>query len=620
MGFRILWLLVLHICWISPKGASSCDVNVAEQQLFAERNEFVLLNCTSACSPLHWKSPLLKDNRTEGDGWISVMVKAELKKEKAYCNYVYPNATLITKAVQVIGYAFPSGVAIDMPDLLKEGALYDVTCSVYGVAPIDSVTVSLTRDGQVRQEKRFDNDSRQGMVNETVTFQFMARRSDNLKDFSCEATLELGTFLTHTVSSNNVTARTFSLPNNMEIISKVWIETGATAEVKCVAPKTFPPENVTMEMRFNFDPLSLDTIVRPDGTVEGRSTLPLSNVPTGKNELVCEAEVFGFARNSSFEVNIYEHPAIAYEVSKDGIGLGENITAFCNVTNANKEVYIIRVLESGQVVCEDDRFGRLACDITAGRRLPEMIVTCRAYLIENENVTEEESRKVSVYYPPQFTDNLCPNNVIWVEGKTTHLPCEAEGNPLPSVTCNLPDNITRKHSGAYTCEATNGHGKVEKSINLIVQYKPSPPVVTVAPSAEIRNGYPFNLTCESDALPASEYRWSLPPDAVVISSSDNSSITITHSTSSHGGEYRCEVSNKHGSATASVNVQITDNTWLIALIVSVVAAAVLLSAGLVFYWLWRKGKIGFYRVESAPCKSDSANEMTELSNGHQLQS
>ncbi|KAM8972478.1 intercellular adhesion molecule 5 [Pelodytes ibericus] len=591
---------------------SQCQINVLNKRVFGQQNENVLLNCTSTCSPFYWKSRLRKASQKSGDGWSAVeLTVQDLKKETAECIYAVADGSTFKVDATVIGYVLPSGVDIDIPELLEEGTLYNVTCKVYDVSPIESLAVALLRNGEVVGTETFQDDKREGKVDQLVTYQLTAQRSDNLKDFSCKASLE---FLNDTVTSDVVTVRTFSLPSSPALSVKEWIETGNTAELKCVVFATFPVKNVTLEIQFNKQAVNMDIEKMDDGKVTGSATYPVTNAWIGEVEIVCTANVFGFSKSDTTKVNIYDHPKINFLLPEDSVDLNGNVTASCKSANDNPEQYTISITHDGHDRCQDNGTDTVTCEIHVQQRVKETRIECRANVLGNPNINQIESKVLTVYYPPQFEEKLCPNTVTWVENKTTSFPCNVDGNPVPKVECQIPDPITRASSDNYTCQASNRLGTVEKTVTLIVEYQPSSPTVSVIPRAANAAGGSVNFTCESDCLPSCEYTWVIPSNEGVTI--HNNVVSIPKATSSHTGTYSCQARNRHGMGKGSTDITVKDNTlcWVIIVVVSLIV--LLCIGGLVLYCLYRKGKIGSYRVQDPKSKPSSTNEETiPMNNG-----
>ncbi|XP_063305537.1 intercellular adhesion molecule 5-like isoform X2 [Pelobates fuscus] len=609
MTFWIEWILAFLVIVFGRSHADRpCEITVMDYQEFGAVNEIITLNCTSTCSTPVWKTNLRKSNILRGSTWSSVDVALEMGNFTATCFSADGN---ISSIAPLCGYVPPSQVTIDMPEVLEEGTVNTITCKVYSVFPEPLLRMSVTRDRDIIYEETFEKNNWKTMVDKTMTYNFTAERSDNLKDFSCNTILELGTYSNVTKSSSSVTIRTFNLPSP-EISSEVWIEQGSNANssFKCTVPHVFPPENVTLDILFEETYLSPNIERLTDGTVMGTGSYSTSSSPIGKYKLKCKAQLFNFAKNQTLDVNIYEHPTVNFTLPIDTVDLDNTVTAYCDLTTQNIEPYSVGIFYDQEKACEDQQ----NCDFTVTRRARTTNITCKAYLRENPNIAEVASKVLSVHYPPRFTNDLCPERFIWVENKTKDFICSAEGNPEAKTNCNIPFLMTKNDSDTYTCVASNRLGNVTTSVNLTVQYQPSSPVISKTPNSDIDEGNSVNLTCESDCLPTCEYSWVIPPGTSVEYAEKNRFIIINSATHSHSGEYICNVKNKHGIAETRIDITVKGKNWLPVIIVVIVIIVLLAAAALLVYYLWRKGKIGSYHVQNSKQKKLS-KENIPLSNG-----
>ncbi|XP_068128314.1 intercellular adhesion molecule 4 [Hyperolius riggenbachi] len=108
-----------------------------------------------------------------------------------------------------MAYVLPSRVTMQLEKELKEGKEYEVTCSAEGVAPVNYLTISLTRGGEPFLHKSYSEDLDKGLQNRKTSFRFTAHRTDNLQHFACLATLNLANVTHTTVWSPPVTVRTY---------------------------------------------------------------------------------------------------------------------------------------------------------------------------------------------------------------------------------------------------------------------------------------------------------------------------------------------------------------------------------------------------------------------------
>ncbi|KAM4749170.1 intercellular adhesion molecule 5-like [Rhinophrynus dorsalis] len=419
-----------------------CEVKVDKSLEYAPFRSWTFLNCSSSCDTVSWESRLKKRNTTRGTGWISTEVEiVDWKKSNISCTYGATDGTTIEDQVTIIPYALPTSVTIDLEEMLEEGKSHNITCTIYKVAPVENLKVTVTRGRSVIYEKSFVGDPREGETDITEIHQITAQRGDNLQDFSCNAILNLGTssYIDNKVSSSSVTVRTFALPEEPKIVSSQWNEKTTTYTAKCVVSQAFPPDNVTLEMSFNKTPLSVIITERTESTVMGIADIPPSTFSViGKHNLNCRAEVFGKVKESELDLNIYEHPEMNFTFSNTSVVLGNSVKASYRPQ--------FSLCSDSVIWVEGDQNG-FSCRAN-GNPIPE--VTCS-------------------------------------DGRWT-------------ARADESFKITRNFTSVYECSASNMQGNATKDINVTVQYSDKKkiwiiPVVILALVILIAVGFGIKKKC-----------------------------------------------------------------------------------------------------------------------------
>ncbi|XP_030109089.1 basement membrane-specific heparan sulfate proteoglycan core protein isoform X1 [Mus musculus] len=155
-------------------------------------------------------------------------------------------------------------------------------------------------------------------------------------------------------------------------------------------------------------------------------------------------------------------------------------------------------------------------------------------------------------------------------GHTATLHCSATGNPPPTIhwsklraplpwqhriegnTLVIP-RVAQQDSGQYICNATNSAGHTEATVVLHVE---SPPYATIIPEhTSAQPGNLVQLQCLAHGTPPLTYQWSLvggvlPEKAVAR----NQVLRLEPTVPEDSGRYRCQVSNRVGSAEAFAQV------------------------------------------------------------------
>ncbi|XP_043362910.1 intercellular adhesion molecule 5-like [Dermochelys coriacea] len=220
---------------------------------------------------------------------------------------------------------------------------------------------------------------------------------------------------------------------------------------------------------------------------------------------------------------------------------------------------------------------------------------------------------ITLEYKPTMDESSCPSAQAWLEGTLHTLACEADGIPVPHVPCAKEGaadefggerNVSRNDSGTYWCTAINRHGSARRAVTVRVEYRPVILLLAVGPSATVPRGANFNISCRAEGSPAPAYHWTVPPAPNVHCSADNSTVSVAGADRQNRGMYICRVSNAHGQHLGRVQIQVTDNRFIVAALIAGVAVLLLGgTAGLVYYLKSTACKKGEYNVQDAESSS-----------------
>ncbi|XP_077326327.1 intercellular adhesion molecule 3 isoform X2 [Lithobates pipiens] len=229
--------LLFFICGIIHTGWSQkqCEVQVVSTQVFAPFDEWVLLNCTYTCSKPSWESRLQKKNITEGEHWVSTEVLVNDWETSRISCISDDEENVLESIVTVAAYALPSKVTIDLEEELEEGQRHEVTCTVFDVAPLANLKISVIREGNVIRTQTFADDTMTGKQTLSESFYFEPNRRDNLQDFYCQATLELGTAEDYIVQSEKINVKTFAQPDTplVMVLPRETVKEGESLNLTC---------------------------------------------------------------------------------------------------------------------------------------------------------------------------------------------------------------------------------------------------------------------------------------------------------------------------------------------------------------------------------------------------
>ncbi|XP_053573993.1 intercellular adhesion molecule 5 isoform X2 [Bombina bombina] len=613
-NYHLTVLLILVTCLTGLEALQEdCTLKKESDTVYVRYNHTAVLNCTS-CNKVSWESRLSKINTSEGQNLFSVEVLVnDWEISNISCLEVDNPANV--KQIQVIAYAEPDLVTIDLQKEMEVGTTYNITCNVNNVAPVQDLMVKWTREGEEINTKSFKQETKRGITNVSVTHEIVAQRSDNLQNFSCSALLNVDKTR---ITSSSATIRTYDLSAEPQILIKKWIQKGDTVPATCKITDTFPAENVKIQILFNNADVLVRTEQEANGTVLGHANLDMNH--SGIYDVTCLASLQGLSKKTNETVNVYEPFEVYLNVSKPTTLLNDSVLVECELIKGNAELYNIEIRVNGQKKCKVGDRPFVVCNVTADRRVPMETIECEAHLKGDPDIKSVAKKNVIVHYSPEFREDLCNNFITLTEGKGA-IPCKADGNPLPNVTCYFGNwsvmagtliEVTRNLSGTFRCEASNKLGTAEKSPTLSVQYPPDKPSLEINPSTNIKKGDTVNLTCHADAYPKASYTWDF-PTADIIYSADQSTIVISKATSSNDGTYICRASNTLGTRQEQRSILVTGGTLCWTLVGVGTALGIFLITSLaVYYYIKIRYKKRSYDLLKPNKKSNEEIPMNPL--------
>ncbi|XP_032290596.1 peroxidasin [Drosophila virilis] len=191
---------------------------------------------------------------------------------------------------------------------------------------------------------------------------------------------------------------------------------------------------------------------------------------------------------------------------------------------------------------------------------------------------------------------MAPQNQTIKLGKAFVLECDADGNPLPSITWQfngqplasdgasadlLLENentelvvsvAKQQHAGVYRCTASNENGEVSAEATIKVEQSQSPPRLAIEPSNLVAiTGTTIELPCQAEQPEdGMQIVWRrdgrlIDPNVQLTEKyqiSGAGSLFVKNVTILDGGRYECQLKNKFGRATASALVTIRNNVDL----------------------------------------------------------
>ncbi|XP_061393833.1 peroxidasin [Musca vetustissima] len=187
---------------------------------------------------------------------------------------------------------------------------------------------------------------------------------------------------------------------------------------------------------------------------------------------------------------------------------------------------------------------------------------------------------------------MAPQNQTIKVGKNFVLECDADGNPIPTITWHfngepittsadndhlvlenentelIVNKAKESDSGVYTCIAENENGHTKVSATVTVERVNSAPRLLIKPfDLDALSGTSIELPCKTEDSDGIQITWRrdgriIDPNVLLTNKyeiSGTGSLFVRNVTIFDGGRYECSVKNEFGRATASAFVTIRSN-------------------------------------------------------------
>nr|XP_056706455.1 intercellular adhesion molecule 5-like [Euleptes europaea] len=428
--------------------------------------------------------------------------------------------------------AFPTGPRLQIPPYVEADDDMAVTCDVVGVFPANQAEFDLTFMGTGLN------------VNVTVsgdTARAQAQVSlSNIGEEKLNCTVSLGPMVKSAVGSVNV----YSFPEPSLEIRPSQVLANNPVAVTCDSPATQPP-NVSLLIK-NY----LGRILASGDHLPLQLHLTAQEEDDGM-EFVCEAELAvggnTVTKRASANLTVFYVPKMDESTCPGNRTWVEGTRQRLRCTAKGNPEPSVACMKDGvaQAVDEEEEVARTHgglynCTATSG-----LGTTSRTVVVHVE-------------YGPQLDESRCPSSQIWVEGRLQQLNCQADGMPVPEVSCTKDgevydtgklQNITQSHAGVYHCNATNAHGSRGKIVTVKVEYGPAMDDSSCPDNWTWRGGTEQALVCSAKGS----------PEPVVECAKDGAAFhlgVLQHITKEHAGTYRCTATNVHGSVARDVTIHV----------------------------------------------------------------
>ncbi|XP_028399502.1 hemicentin-1-like [Dendronephthya gigantea] len=292
-----------------------------------------------------------------------------------------------------------------------------------------------------------------------------------------------------------------------------------------------------------------------------RQALSFHNVmrkDAGTYECVAKSR---FTDRKSIEIIVHYKPIItAITIAPKTIGVGGTVNITCKFDGLPEPN--IKIEKSGS----DIVFRSKMHTIKDVKKDDAGTYVCVA---ENYIGSDSKSDNLTVTVKPTVTVS-CSILVIVKEGDRFTCVCTEQGSNPPATVAWYKDgklisdkrkerqtlsfsNIEKKNSGMYRCEAKNTVSNDEKSIEIMVHYKPIITAINIVPKT-VGIGGTVNITCKFDGLPEPDIKIEKSGSDIVFTSKMH---TIKDVKKDDAGTYVCVANNSIGSDSKSATLIVT---------------------------------------------------------------
>ncbi|XP_058027492.1 intercellular adhesion molecule 5-like [Ahaetulla prasina] len=373
-------------------------------------------------------------------------------------------------------YKSPTSIELGPVPEMEVGKQYNLICRVFGVAPIQNLTVTLLRGEEQLVVKTFEDHTQPEAGAVVVNHQIRAQQNDYNKMITCQTSLDLrprGPLLKNT--SHGISLWTFDFAKAPLLHTGLFLEAGTLMKVTCDAPEVSPAKEAMFDLWFSGKPLTFNTTAT-GGLASAQAVIASSSV--GDHELICTVSLGPVTKNVTKMVNVFALPKPILQIGSSEAVVGQTVNITCSADGSASPGFKMQIRDGAKILASGN-VDFLQHAMIAQQEDNEREFICQVTLtIDGHTKERSMSQKLTVFYGPQMDDSSCPQTWTWKEGSTTTLTCSALGNPTPTVQCwkdgrpyniGKPQLIQIEHDGIYQCNATNQYGFDVRDVTIHVE-------------------------------------------------------------------------------------------------------------------------------------------------------
>ncbi|NWS87813.1 VCAM1 protein, partial [Toxostoma redivivum] len=433
------------------------------------------------------------------------------------------------------------------------------------------------------------------------------------------------------IKEKSVKVELYSFPSDPVIEISPSLVAGEPAIVTCKIPDVYPSDRLEVVLKKDEHVLLEEHFLEDDSTNTETKIVTYTFHPTAEDigkEITCVAKLpiadMDFEpkeRTSSQKLNANFGPQNTVITTSPGNLLmeGDSLNLTC-VTQSNPPAKIVwskyLAEESIQHLIKNSVLSIPHVHFNdSGRYICEVI-----NLVTNK--TEKATVDIIIQGAPVITKLSIEPSTTVQEGENVSIECSAESNPPPKIILRrksdnadmrpysarsipLP-SVMFQNGGDYECLAENKFGKIKSEITLNVKYGPRNTMITVIPTAALKEGETVTMKCTSSGNPAPVISWKKKKATGESEKiSKNATLTIQNLKSEDLGLYECEAYNQFGKEEKAVKLyvqaRLEEPDQMIPLIIAFSSvAAVAVPAVAILIYVSRQAKInGSYSLVKA---------------------